>query len=41
MYIVGGTASKTIAKDLSKKLKQPMVDVTIKRFPDNELYVRI
>ena len=41
MYIVGGTASKTIAKDLAKKLKQPMVDVTIKRFPDNELYVRI
>lgn len=41
MYIVGGTASKTIAEDLAKKLKQPLARTTVKHFPDNELYVRI
>jgi len=40
-YIVGGTASKTVAEDLAKILKARMVDTISKRFPDNELYVRI
>jgi len=41
MYIVGGTASKTIAEDLSKLLNVPLAEITSKRFPDDELYVRI
>jgi len=41
MYIVGGSASKTIAKDLSKELKTPLAKIISKRFPDNELYIRI
>ena len=40
-YIVGGTAAKTVAEDLAKILKARMVDTISKRFPDNELYVRI
>ena len=41
MYIIGGTASKTIAEDLSNSLKIPIANTISKRFPDNELYVRI
>jgi len=41
MYIIGGTASKTIAEDLSKSLKIPIANTISKRFPDDELYVRI
>ena len=41
MFIIGGTASKTVAEDLSKLLKKPIANTISKRFPDNELYVRI
>ena len=41
MYIVGGTGSKTIAEDLSKKLGCPLAKTAVRRFPDRELYVRI
>jgi len=41
MYIIGGTASKTIAEDLSKNLKIPIANTISKRFPDDELYIRI
>ena len=41
MYIIGGTASKTIAEDISKKLQAPLAELISKRFPDNELYIRI
>jgi ribose-phosphate pyrophosphokinase len=41
MYIIGGTASKTVAEDLSKELKAPLAKTISKRFPDDELYVRI
>jgi len=41
MYIIGGTASKTIAEDLSKELKVPLAETISKRFPDDELYIRI
>lgn len=41
MYIIGGTASKTVAEDLSKELKAPLAETISKRFPDDELYVRI
>ncbi len=41
MYVVGGTASKTVAEDLSKELHTPLVKTISKRFPDDELYIRI
>jgi ribose-phosphate pyrophosphokinase len=41
MYIIGGTASKTVAEDLSKSLDAPLARTILKRFPDNELYVCI
>lgn len=41
MYIIGGTASKTVAEDLSKELHIPLARKIIKRFPDDELYIRI
>jgi len=41
MYVIGGTASKTVAEDLSKELEVPLAKTISKRFPDDELYVRI
>jgi len=41
MYILGGTSSRAITEDLSKELKQPLVRTALKRFPDDEFYVRI
>lgn len=41
MYIIGGTASKTVAEDLSKELKIPLANTISKRFPDDEFYMRI
>lgn len=41
MYVVGGTASKSISKDISMELRIPLANLIIKRFPDNELYVKI
>jgi len=41
MYIIGGTASESIAKDLCKELKAPYLKNISKRFPDGELYIRI
>jgi len=41
MYIVGGTASKTVAEEISKILYVPLARTILKRFPDDELYVCI
>jgi ribose-phosphate pyrophosphokinase len=41
MMIIGGSASKNIAKDLSLRTHIPLAEVDIHRFPDGELYVRI
>jgi ribose-phosphate pyrophosphokinase len=41
MYIIGGTASKKVAEDLSKELDAPLTNTISKRFPDDEFYVRI
>jgi ribose-phosphate pyrophosphokinase len=41
MYILGGTASYSVAKDISKILKATLAETISKRFPDNEFYVRI
>ena len=41
MYVIGGTASKSIAKQLSSLLKANLVKTMTKRFPDDELYVKI
>ncbi len=41
MKIIAGSSSPMLAKNLSEKLGIPVADVTIKRFPDGECYVRI
>ncbi len=41
MYIIGGTASKTVAEDLSNELNAPLANTISKRFPDEEFYIRI
>jgi len=41
MYVVGGSASQLLAKELAKSLKAKLAKVEIKRFPDDECYVRI
>jgi ribose-phosphate pyrophosphokinase len=41
MYVIGGTASKTVAEDLAKELDVPLANTISKRFPDDEFYTRI
>jgi ribose-phosphate pyrophosphokinase len=41
MYVVGGSASGMLAKELAKSLKARLAKVETKRFPDDECYVRI
>ena len=41
MYILGGTSAKTVAGNLATTLHQPLLQVTYKRFPDDEFYVRV
>ncbi len=41
MYIIPGSASKSIAEDLSKILDSNIAKTITKRFPDSELYVRL
>jgi len=41
MFIVGGSASQQLSKELAKSLKGTLAKVEIKRFPDDECYVRI
>jgi len=41
MYIIGGTTSEKIAKDLCKDLQASLAKTISKRFPDDELYIRI
>ena len=41
MHLISGTAGLQLTEKLAAILKRPILDTTIKRFPDNELYVRI
>jgi len=41
MYVVGGSASQRLSKELAKVLKAKYAKTEIKRFPDDECYVRI
>lgn len=41
MYVLAGTSAATIAQDLSQELKQPLLNTEMKRFPDDEFYIRI
>jgi len=41
MFILGGTSAKNIATNLAKRLQQPLLQTTFKRFPDEEFYVRL
>ncbi len=39
--IIAGSSSSMLAKNLSAELNAPIANVTIKRFPDRECYVRL
>ena len=41
MYILGGTSSEHMAKELAKISDEPLLEREIRRFPDGELYVRL
>jgi len=41
MFVVGGSASQRLSKELAKSLKAKLAKVEVKRFPDDECYVRI
>ena len=41
MYIISGTASKTVADGISKELDVPLAEMISKRFPDKEMYIQI
>ena len=41
MFVVGGSASQQLSKELAKCLKGRLAKVEMKRFPDDECYVRI
>jgi len=41
MFLIGGTASLSVAEDLSLQSNIPIAETIIHRFPDGELYVRI
>lgn len=41
MFVVGGSASSSLSKELATSLRAKLAKVEIKRFPDDECYVRI
>ncbi|KAA0000907.1 MAG: ribose-phosphate diphosphokinase [Thermoplasmata archaeon] len=41
MKIIAGSSSPMLAKNLSKELKVGIADISIKRFPDGECYVKL
>jgi ribose-phosphate pyrophosphokinase len=41
MFVVGGSASQLLSKELAKSLRAKLAKVEIKRFPDDECYIRI
>ncbi len=41
MFVVGGSASQSLSKELAKVLRAKLAKTEIKRFPDDECYVRI
>jgi len=41
MYVVGGSSSPSLSKELAKSLRAKQAKVETKRFPDDECYVRI
>lgn len=41
MYVISGTASKTVAEGISKELDIPLAEMISKRFPDKEMYIQI
>lgn len=41
MYVVGGSASRLLASELARCLNAKLAKVEVKRFPDDECYVRI
>src|SRR5258706_16298423 len=41
MMLLAGTANRPLAEEIAVELKQPLCQVTIRRFADGELFVKI
>src|SRR5437899_10275274 len=41
MMLLAGTANRPLAEEIAAELKQPLCQVTIRRFADGELFVKI
>ena len=41
MMLLGGTSNRPLAEEISQCLQQPLCELTIKRFADGEIFVRI
>ena len=41
MMLLAGTANRALAEEIATHLKQPLCQVTIRRFADGELFVKI
>ena len=41
MIVVGGSASNTLSRELARQLECKLADVDIRRFPDQECYVKV
>ena len=41
MMLIGGTANPALARSIAAELGRPLCDVTIKRFADDEIFVKI
>ncbi|MEE9208024.1 MAG: ribose-phosphate pyrophosphokinase [Gemmatimonadota bacterium] len=41
LMLLGGTANRPLAEKIAKEVGQPLCDVTIRRFADGEIFVRI
>src|SRR5262245_13848935 len=41
MMLLAGTANKPLAEEIAAELKQPLCQVTIRRFADGEIFVKI
>src|SRR3990172_4432716 len=41
MMLLAGTANRPLAEEIAGELKQPLCQVTIRRFADGELFIKI
>ena len=41
MYIISGNSNPSLAKEISNELNENIIDVTVTRFADQEVFVEI